>query len=532
MISTIKLTGSNIDALCNRIKTEGLGCLDRIDSLTLCKMLLGITSDRFGESSVIDITNGILNSCGDQSPELGIILTNRYKLGLVWKFIVLVKLQKEVILEVQLNKIPHSEGRNSILITLQYDTVAKELDGTEYNATVARPLIEYTNDHVVVYKVSDSKMNFERGNFNTELLHPKPIEEPEPSTEEIEDDSKDQESVPAAEEEQEAEDDRSTGESVLESDIPTNEQSEPDSPATDDSGDGQESAEPEEGDAGSEPDGGTDGNDAPIEETQEEEMPEASQVQYGPNSVVVDFVPEWANATVDEITEIVQKSGVADKIPDMVGCSAGEPSGVPVGSNVDVICTYTDQLLNKLLKDEKLKEFLKDHGFEIGGVRYVFERGYTVEVRVLQPEREKAIEEAMKSDKDDQPVKTDFVDITDPEYRNGTLLAMFGTTAPSANHVHTFLNEYHNSMKTKSFLETKIDGQGTYPTESDVFYDNIVWAFVKMKDGKFWRIAIANRDFSLEDESWIATHHFPGRWVTIAEVQDGPNYHGYRRRNW
>ena len=138
----------------------------------------------------------------------------------------------------------------------------------------------------------------------------------------------------------------------------------------------------------------------------------------------------------------------------------------------------------------------------------------------------------MNSDKGNEKVKTDYVDITDPEYRNGTLLAMFGTTAPSANHVHTFLNEFHTSQKTKSFLETKVDGQGTYPTESDVFYDNIVWAFVKMKDGKFWRIAIANRDFSLSDESWIATHHIPGRWATIAEVQDGPSHYGYRRRNW
>lgn len=57
MISTIKLTGSNVNALAERIRNEGLGCLDRMDSMTICRMLLGIASDRFGESSVIDITN-------------------------------------------------------------------------------------------------------------------------------------------------------------------------------------------------------------------------------------------------------------------------------------------------------------------------------------------------------------------------------------------------------------------------------------------------------------------------------------------
>ena len=519
MISTIKLTGPNVNAFVERIKAEGVGCLDRMDSMTICRMLLGIASDRFGESSVIDVTNGILNSCGDQSHELGIILTNRYKLGIVWKFIVLVN---DKVIELQLRKVPHPESRNAIKLTLQYDTVAKELDGTEYEATVSRDLIEYTSDKLAIYKV-DVKLNFERGNFNTELLHPKPVEPEqieEHSDESMDaesntDDETEPESAEETPEEQEVNDDGSSEEPA----------------AADDSGDMEGPAEPEGDDAGEPESGGTNGDEERIEETQEETMPE-EKVQYGPNTVIIDFVPEWADATVDEITEIVKKSGVSNQVPDLVKKSAGEVNGVPLGSNVDVICTYTDQLLCKLLKDEPLVKFLDEHGFEVSGVRYTFTGGYAVEVRVRQPERAEAIRDAMASDKETKPVKTDFVDITDPEYRNGTLLAMFGTTAPSANHVHTFLNEYHNAMKTKSFLETKVDGQGTYPTESDVFYDNIIWAFIKMKDGKFWRIAIANRDFSLEDESWIATHHMPGRWATIAEVQDGPNFHGYRRRNW
>ena len=167
MISTIKLTGPNVNAFCSRIKTEGFGCLDRMDSMTICRMLLGIATDRFGESSVVDITNGILNSCGDQSHELGMVLTNRYKLGMVWKFIAIVNdvqiegMPEQVTIELQLSKIPHPENRNAIRLTLQYDTLAKELDGTEYPATVSRSLIEYTSDKITTFKSSD-KQNFEK----------------------------------------------------------------------------------------------------------------------------------------------------------------------------------------------------------------------------------------------------------------------------------------------------------------------------------------------------------------------------------
>ena len=602
MISTIKLTGSNVNALAERIRNEGLGCLDRMDSMTICRMLLGIASDRFGESSVIDITNGILNSCGDQSNELGIILTNRYKLGMVWKFIVVVKgikdedPEKQTVLEVQLSKIPHPENKNAILIGLQYDTMAKELDGTEYSATVSRPLIEYTSDKITIYKV-ESKMNFVRGLHDETLIRGEQV------------------IVPSTESNDGDEESQSTEE--------TNE-SIPDAPGTDEG-----SPEPEEGDGEevvNESDGDGDESEEldgdetsgevrtprversktdfkiicdPLPETQvdwsfvenlvKEIMSDGEwsfeysvdtddlsdlaynsdlngklfsaltdrkefvhwlaendlgldsvgfivdqgfEIRFSPNSAFVDpNTPEnkapivkWAQFvnpalqpfSMDDhkdIEEIVQRE--ADELMDRVKSTSDE----------NAFAVYLEGILNAC---EELQTILKREKLSLEVHSYARGVGFTIKIDQALTQD---LEETMNSDKSTEPVKTDFVDITDPEYRNGTLLAMFGTTAPSANHVHTFLNEFHNAQKTKSFLETKIDGQGTYPTESDVFYDNIVWAFVKMKDGKFWRIAIANRDFSLDDESWIATHHMPGRWVTIAEVQDGPNHYGFRRRN-
>jgi hypothetical protein len=418
--------------------------------------------------------------------------------------------------------------------------LAKELDGSEYEAVVSRPLIEYSSQRITVFKV-DQKENFVKGLKNESLFHEppevvevhhEPEEEEQPSTETLE----------STEEKQEVKDDRSTGESVLESgvvtDSGTDEQSEPDSPDPDDSGDEQEPAEPEEGDAGSESDGGTDGDDAPgVEEApaeepepvEEQKQPkEEPEVNTGSTTIWVEVMPEYADSKLD-VSPYVDKSKTElyDKIKDEIGQTV-------LGNDINCLEVEHDRaeiVLNKLIESPIATGKLLDRDYEIGGVKYDFDKGYTVEIRIKEPERE--LQNTMQSDKEDKPVKTDFVDITDPEYRNGTLMAMFGTTAPSANHVHTFLNDYHNQAKTKSFLETKIDGQGTYPTESDVFYDDVVWAFVKMKDGKFWRIAIARRDYGLEDESWIATHHIPGRWVTLAEVQDGPSFHGgYRRRNW
>ena len=537
MISTIKLTGPNVNAFCSRIKTEGFGCLDRMDSMTICRMLLGIATDRFGESSVVDITNGILNSCGDQSHELGMVLTNRYKLGMVWKFIAIVNdvqiegMPEQVTIELQLSKIPHPENRNAIRLTLQYDTVAKELDGTEYPATVSRPLIEYTSDKITTFKSSD-KQNFEKGKFNDELLHPKPVEpEPEPEPEE-------EPSNESLDPESDTDDEEEPGpleepESSTEEQEPEDDGSGKESPAPDEPGDGDEPEESEGDDAGEPESGGTDGDEAPgVEETATGEAvevaePEPSMVKGSHIVIWTEYKPFDANSTED-VSAYAQegKEQLYDDILDIV-------SSVP---NCDDPSSFTEAALTKLLESPIAQGQLLDRKYHISGVRVNDEgpfSGYVVEILIHEDERKlKELEEAMNSDKGNEKVKTDYVDITDPEYRNGTLLAMFGTTAPSANHVHTFLNEFHTSQKTKSFLETKVDGQGTYPTESDVFYDNIVWAFVKMKDGKFWRIAIANRDFSLSDESWIATHHIPGRWATIAEVQDGPSHYGYRRRNW
>ena len=785
MISTIKLTGPNVVSLGERIKKEGLGCLDRIESMTLCAMLLGITSDRFGDSSVVDISNGILNSCGDQSHELGMVLTNRFKLGTVWRF------TTDYGLRVVLSKLPFENGRNSIRISLEYDNLCKELDGSEYNATVVRPLIEYNSDQIIRFKVSD-KENYVKGLKNTELFH-EPAPSQEATNETIPDDSRDETEAPEP-----TPTDDGTGR--------------PDGDGA--SGDGESSGEADRGNgepnggsesnAGLEPDGEKtirikyqfDGkNDCSDEQWQpikdliaqviieefnsgkgtcvtaferltsdnnfvqwldahnltitsigvnvdnsvvvhfEDWEPPApgssnTEVKYCSNALVVtgeddlvtdcdmteeavnkiaehlhalkdeklnkltlkqaskdainknielfkraleedteftnfcqahrvkvaditydvddgynirfekvvmvgsstvwlDFMPEWQNSDLD-VTPYADtgRSALYEDIRNVLK----DMKGVPEDEDAS---NYTEQALNLLLASPVKEGTLLNRDYRISGVKYVglespSTSGYHVEIQILEPEKDQAkkrsddvsfynaagqslteesinleicnlianeakefigratdatqdkaigpflsgilaavdglqkllkqeklrivdvdydpetgfvikidqdikdLEEAMNSDKGNEQVKTDFVDISDPEYRNGTLMAMFGTTAPSANHVHTYLNDYHNTAKTKSFLETKIDGQGTYPTESDVFYDNVVWAFVKMKNGKFWRIAIARRDFGLEDESWIATHHIPGRWVTLAEVQDGPSYNGgYRRgRNW
>ena len=551
MINTIKLSGPNVKALGDRVRREGLGCLDRIDSMTLCSMLLGIATNKYGGSSVSDISNGILNACGDQSTVLAGCLINRYMLGTVWKY------STDFGVDVFLNKIPKEIGRNVIVIDIRYETTAKELDGSEYEASVYRPLVEYDSTGIVIFQTS-AKQNFVKGEVNKTLFHPeleppKPVEaeEPEVPTEPVdpadegepsEEEEPSTEALEPTEEKQEVEDDRSTGESVLESsvstDIGTDEQSEPDSPDPDDSGDEQEPAEPGEGDAGEPESGGTDGDDAPgVEEApaeepepvEEQEQPkEEPEVNTGSTTVWVEVMPEYADSKLDVSPYVDKsKSELYDKILDVIG----HPDGLPEGADITEVTNHTEAVLKKLVESPIAKGQLLDRDYEIGGVKYDFAKGYTVEIRIKEPERE--LQNQMLSDDSDKPVTTDYVDITDPEYRNGTLLAMFGTTAPSANHVHTFLNDYHNTLKTKSFLETKVDGQGTYPTESDVCYDNVIWAFVKMKDGKFWRIAIANRDFSLPDESWIATHHMPGRWVTLVEVQDGPSFHGgYRRRSW
>lgn len=626
MISTIKLTGPNVQSFCNRIKTEGLGSIDRMDSMTICRMLLGISSDRFGDSSVIDITNGILNSCGDQSHELGRILTNRYKLGTVWKFLMFVgEGDDRIQIDLTLSKIPYPENRNAIRIALQYDMVSKELDGTEYNATVFRPLIEYTSDKIVIFKI-ESKQNFEKDKFNTELLHPVPV------AEEVADDSADMESP--------AEDNNDAEEVAY--DEPDEDPADSDEP-----GDEPEPEESEEGLPGESVDGdsGQDGSPTDIgpgdsesiepASNTEEVKPMCTDINYdlvlrevdhpvdtsewidkffkpntsktfteilesvrptlesalavdsesatrqllevfqenqklseslrllrveidsmtynpkegfvvklmmngpevGANTVWLKVMPEWIDSPLDMtpyIQETKEPEGLYWKVSNVLRDFPG------LSTDADERLLYTWKALTALQETTFCTGKLLDREYKIAGVKYVGTEnlscsGYCVEVHILEPERDNArkLEETMNSDKGDEPVQTDFVDITDPEYRNGTLMAMFGTTAPSANHVHTYLNDYHNANKTKSFLETKIDGQGTYPTESDVFYDNVVWAFVKMKDGKFWRIAIAHRDFSLADESWIASHHIPGRWVTIAEVQDGPSHYGYRRRsNW
>lgn len=534
MINTIKLSGPNIKALGDRIEREGLVCLDRIDSMTLCSMLLGIATNKYGGSSVSDISNGILNSCGDQSTALAGCLINRYMLGTVWKY------TTDFGVDVFINKIPKEIGRNAIVIDIRYETVAKELDGTEYEASVYRPLIEYDSTGIVVFKTS-SKQNFAKGDFNKTLFHPelephRPVEQDEAEEWEKETTKESSDTVdevePSNQEEPATEARESTEEEQEETDEGSTESNSHD---TDDTGDEQESAEPEEGDAGSESDGGTGGyvapgvDEAPAEEQdQVDEQPkEETEVNTGSRNVYLEVMTEYTDSALDVRPHAqASKSELYDKIMINVGQTL---------SNIDENNTeeseLTEIVLNKLLESPIAKGKLLDRDYEICGVRYDFDKGYTVTIKIKEPER--ALQEAMQSDKGDEPVKTDYVDITDPEYRNGTLLAMFGTTAPSANHVHTFLNDYHNTLKTKSFLETKVDGQGTYPTESDVCYDNVIWALVKMKDGKFWRIAIANRDFSLPDESWIATHHMPGRWVTLVEVQDGPSFHcGYRRRSW
>lgn len=534
MINTIKLSGPNVKALGDRIEREGLACLDRIDSMTLCSMLLGIATNKYGGSSVSDISNGILNSCGDQSTALAGCLINRYMLGTVWKY------TTDFGVDVFINKIPKEIGRNAIVIDIRYETVAKELDGTEYEASVYRPLIEYDSTGIVVFKTS-SKQNFAKGDFNKTLLHPeleprKPVEQVEAEEEEQETPTEPSDTVdevePSDKEEPATESRESTEEEQEETDEGSTESNSPD---TDDPGDEQESAEPEEGDAGSESDGGTDEyvapgvDEAPAEEQdQVDEQPkEETEVNTGSKDVSIKVLPEWVDSQIDSDPNGKEsKSELYGKIMCVIGDTVERLDASETEE------TRRDEIiLNELMKSPLVTGKLLDHNYEIKVVKYDPVNGYTVEITVVEPTKD--LQETMRSDKGDEPVKTDYVDITDPEYRNGTLLAMFGTTAPSANHVHTFLNDYHNTLKTKSFLETKVDGQGTYPTESDVCYDNVIWAFVKMKDGKFWRIAIANRDFSLPDESWIATHHMPGRWVTLVEVQDGPSFHcGYRRRNW
>ena len=535
MINTIKLSGPNVKALGDRIEREGLACLDRIDSMTLCSMLLGIATNKYGGSSVSDISNGILNSCGDQSTTLAGCLINRYMLGTVWKY------TTDFGVEVFINKIPKEIGRNAIVIDIRYEAVAKELDGTEYEASVYRPLIEYDSTGIVIFKTS-SKQNFAKGDFDKTLFHPelephRPVEQDEAEEWEKETTKESSDTVdevePSNQEEPATESRESTEEEQEETDEGSTESNSPD---TDDPGDAQESAEPEGGDAGSESDGGTGGyvapgvDEAPAEEQdQVDEQPkEETEVNTGSPTIWVKVMPEYSDSNLDVSPYADEsKSELYDKILDVIG----HPNGLPEGADITEVNNHTEAVLKKLVESPLAKGHLLDRDYEISGVKYDFNKGYTVEIKIKEPER--ALQETMRSDKGDEPVKTDYVDITDPEYRNGTLLAMFGTTAPSANHVHTFLNDYHNALKTKSFLETKVDGQGTYPTESDVCYDNVIWAFVKMKDGKFWRIAIANRDFSLPDESWIATHHMPGRWVTLVEVQDGPSFHcGYRRRNW
>ena len=527
MISTIKLSGPNVTSLGDRIKKEGFGCLDRIDSMQLCRMLLSISSNNYGESSIHDIANGILNSCGDQSNALGMHLINKFRLGVVWKF------TTDYGLNIILSKLPRPDGHNVSRITLEYEVLAKELDGSEYEAVVSRPLIEYSSQRITVFKV-DQKENFVKGLKNESLFHEPPEvvevhhepEEEQPSTEPTETKEENNESIP--------DDDGEGTEAPAPEGSSESLGGEPD--GHDPSGDSEDDGAGLPEGSGSD-DGLTSQEESPTEEEEpcpqesaEEQEPrkKESEVNIGNNVVSFEVLPEYVDSQLDT-SPYAQESKLElyDKIMDVIG----HPDGLPEGADSTEVTSRTEAVLDKLIASPLATGKLLDRDYEIGGVKYDFRGGYTVEIRIKEPERE--LQNTMQSDKEDQPVKTDFVDITDPEYRNGTLMAMFGTTAPSANHVHTFLNDYHNQAKTKSFLETKIDGQGTYPTESDVFYDDVVWAFVKMKDGKFWRIAIARRDYGLEDESWIATHHIPGRWVTLAEVQDGPSFHGgYRRRNW
>ena len=638
MINTIRLSGPNVTSLANRIKNEGFSCLDRLDSMTICRMLLGITTDRFGSSSVVDITNGILNSCEDQNHELGMILTNKYRLGVVWRFI--IPIENNEVLYLLLSKVPHAE-RNTIRLSLQYDTIAKELDGTEYNATVARPLIEYTSENITIYKL-DAKQNFERGKYQVEET-PKeetpdaPVDEPvdtpteaeEASTEQLADQPGEQgsDSDDPGQEPEPAEDEGEIRGEELE---PSEQQETPvEAEAEADPAPSElvfkvcDCFDDEDYEPGSDEDIrksiadkilDKDNLRETIYQTIREAVGELPQITgdeefdddnaaalfdfaSGEDELVkllgahgLKFVSSGLNEdrtayylgidlieTPEILEEINRRSEITSGVPDKPTEEDSEPPDITVKLNF--VCqsqedhTYEEQVINDILLKNNLSrklitvatnsfrqyfsgcdlsqpidmttvqipdnlvQYMLAHGFEIKSVQMSDDNSEcNVSVQLIfTPAVEQMIAQRKEADMqaaETPPVKSDYVDISAPEYRINTLLAMFGTTNPSANHVHTYLNDYHTALKTKSYLETKVDGQGTYPTESDVFYDDVVWAFVKMKDGRFWRISIAHRDFSLEDESWIATRHIPDRWVHLIDIQDGPSYFHRRRGNW
>ena len=594
MVDYSQLTGAGVVSLRDRFKENG--DLNKFDAITIVRLLFRVPTDKYGAVSVIGINSGIQNALGDKSITLARMLTNKFRLGELWRF------HTDFGVVVVLRKIAHESG-NSINLALQYKGTNIDENGNKSAVNIERPLIEYNAREIKQFgidKIIKTPINTPEDpmGFRYTISDANSVKQPEaetaesdvsnqemhePSVESVADDSitahdvETNEGEIPAENESAGSDDSSgiTTETEMtsvddldEEDEPVETRSEnldeenstedsdtettPEDSAVNTTDESASSTEEEPPSASSLMD--------PIDDDTSEEDEATSEPQLKDNEtylngVVYEYVADPMTYDFKETDRIFfYVSANKDPIalcdaqgnPIIPGNEAAKkavftdnPGGVYVTHGNDPVelteCDESEEATADAPTNEIADNPEATISVEVED-KPVVPTDIKNDAQPIDQEEEmnqdeaNELEEQMNTNKETEPVKTDYIDLSDPEVRNNLLIGMLGNANPSMNHLRSYLNDYHYENKTESFLATK-----SWPTETDVIYDNLTFAIVKMYNGKLYRIYCAHTDMSLDDPSWIHTNRTSDRWTQLgSDIHDNQSFdrgyrNGYRR---